>query len=111
MGTEPGRGGHEGSGTDRPPAPICAGRDWGIPLRQAHTGRDLWNEPENLNEGSYQSLEPPNKTQLVLALLPKVFAWARAMEPIQPLTSGVWKGDWSSPEKLGAMEKIQIEQS
>jgi hypothetical protein len=33
------------------------------------------------------------------------------MDPLQPLTSGVWKGDWSSPEKLTAFEKIQLNQS
>ena len=48
------------------------------------------------------SSEPANKVDLVLALLPKVFAWARAAGASQPLTSGVWEGDWSSPEKLGA---------
>jgi hypothetical protein len=72
---------------------------------------DLWNEPDNLNESSYGKIEPTNKSQLVLALLPKVFTWARAMDPLQPLTSGVWKGDWSSPEKLSAFEKIQLDQS
>jgi len=72
---------------------------------------DLWNEPDNTNGSSYGRLEPANKTQLVLGLLPKVFAWARATEPLQPLTSGVWKGDWSSPDKLSPMEKIQLEQS
>jgi hypothetical protein len=72
---------------------------------------DLWNEPDNPNDSSYKSLEPANKSQLVLALLPKVFAWARAMDAIQPLTSGVWRGDWSSPDKLNAFEKIQLEQS
>ena len=72
---------------------------------------DLWNEPDNLNDSSYRSLEPPNKIQLVQALLPKVFQWARAIDPLQPLTSGVWKGDWSSPEKLSPIEKIQLEQS
>jgi hypothetical protein len=72
---------------------------------------DLWNEPDNLNDGSYKSLEPPDKEQVVLALLPKVFGWARAMLPWQPLTSGVWKGDWSSPDKLSALEKIQLEES
>jgi len=30
---------------------------------------------------------------------------------MQPLTSGVWKGDWSAQEKLSAMEKIQLENS
>src|SRR5262249_3587153 len=28
-----------------------------------------------------------------------------------PLTSGLWHGDWSSPEKLSDIEKIQVEQS
>jgi hypothetical protein len=74
-------------------------------------GWDVWNEPDNDNASSYASSELPNKAQLVLALLPKVFAWAREAGAIQPLTSGVWKGDWSSPEKLTAMEKIQLDQS
>ena len=70
-------------------------------------GWDVWNEPDNDNQGSYRQLEPANKAELVQALLPKVFQWARAAGATQPLTSGVWKGDWSSPDKLGAMEKIQ----
>ena len=74
-------------------------------------GWDVWNEPDNKNEGSYGALEPKNKEELVLALLPKVFDWARNEHPTQPLTSGVWQGDWSSPDKLDAMEKIQIEMS
>jgi hypothetical protein len=74
-------------------------------------GWDVWNEPDNTNQGSYGDLEPKNKVELVLALLPKVFTWARKAHPTQPLTSGVWKGDWSSPEKLDAMESIQIEMS
>jgi hypothetical protein len=74
-------------------------------------GWDVWNEPDNDNQGSYGQLEPGNKAELVQALLPKVFQWARAAGATQPLTSGVWKGDWSSPDKLGAMEKIQTELS
>lgn len=74
-------------------------------------GWDVWNEPDNTNDGSYGELEPANKVELVQALLPKAFEWARAVEPMQPLTSGVWKGDWSSPSKLGPTEKIQIELS
>jgi hypothetical protein len=72
---------------------------------------DVWNEPDNTNQGSYGELEPKNKVALVLALLPKVFLWAREAHPRQPLTSGVWKGSWSSPENLDATEKIQIEMS
>jgi hypothetical protein len=74
-------------------------------------GWDVWNEPDNINRGSYEDLEPKNKVALILALLPKVFEWAREAHPTQPLTSGVWKDGWSSPDKLDAMEKIQIEMS
>jgi cellulase (glycosyl hydrolase family 5) len=78
---------------------------------------DIWNEPDNLNSGSYEKLEPANKVALVLALLPQAFEWARSAHPKQPLTSGVWKGDWSAseklsaPEKLSAMEKAQLDLS
>jgi hypothetical protein len=72
---------------------------------------DLWNEPDNENSGEYKKLDPANKKQIVLGLLPKVFGWAHAMEPNQPVTSGLWHGDWSSPDKLSPIEKIQVEQS
>jgi hypothetical protein len=74
-------------------------------------GWDVWNEPDNGNGGSYKDLEPKNKNELVVALLPKAFAWTRSAHPTQPLTSGVWKDDWSVPEKLGPGAKIQIETS
>ena len=74
-------------------------------------GWDVWNEPDNTNQGSYEKSEPKNKVALVQELLPKVFDWARDAHPSQPLTSGVWKGAWSSPEKLDPIEKIQIEKS
>ncbi|MEP6636449.1 MAG: 1,4-beta-xylanase, partial [Acidobacteriota bacterium] len=72
---------------------------------------DIWNEPDNTNQGSYGELEPKNKVELVLGLLPKAFAWAREAGAQQPLTSAVWKGDWSSPEKMDAMDRLQIELS
>jgi hypothetical protein len=71
-------------------------------------GWDVWNEPDNTNDGSYAKLEPPNKEELVLALLPRVFEWAREAGASQPLTSGVWTGDWSSLENLGPTGRIQI---
>ncbi len=74
-------------------------------------GWDVWNEPDNGNGGSYKDLEPKNKNELVIALLPRAFEWARAAHPTQPLTSGVWKDDWAIPEKLGPGAKIQIEMS
>jgi len=72
---------------------------------------DLWNEPDNGNGGAYGAVELKNKAALVLALLPQVFAWARSADPSQPLTSGVWEGDWSSAEKLSATAKVQLEES
>jgi hypothetical protein len=72
---------------------------------------DIWNEPDNLNTSSYGPQEPANKRDLVLALLPKAFRWARAARPSQPLTSGVWQGDWSSPDKWSPIARLQLEQS
>ena len=74
-------------------------------------GWDVWNEPDNDNASSYGKLEPKNKTDLVLPLMTKAFAWARAAGATQPLTSGVWKGTWGDPAKLSPMEKAQIELS
>lgn len=74
-------------------------------------GWDIWNEPDNTNDSSYGREEPKNKVQLVLALLPQAFAWARDAHPVQPLTSGVWHGDWSNPAKLEPMAKEQLEES
>ncbi len=74
-------------------------------------GWDVWNEPDNGNGSELKDIKPEAKVEIVLKLLPHVFEWARAMHPTQPLTSGVWKGDWSSPEKLSPMEEIQLELS
>jgi hypothetical protein len=72
---------------------------------------DVWNEPDNTNNNSYGSQEPKNKVDLVLALLPQVFAWCREAGVEQPLTSGVWKGNWSTDETLTPMERVQLENS
>ena len=72
---------------------------------------DIWNEPSNTNGGSYGKQEPANKKALVLALMPQAFAWARAAHPTQPLTSGVWTGEWYPESKLDPIQKVQIEES
>jgi len=72
---------------------------------------DVWNEPDNDNASSYRKIELPEKQKFVLVLLPEAFAWARSVHPIQPLTRGVWAGDWSSLEKLSPVARVQIEQS
>jgi len=71
---------------------------------------DVWNEPDNVSTSS-GAAEPAGKVAAVMAVLPTVFEWVRAGVPTQPLTSGLWKGDWSAPDKLSPMEKMQIELS
>ncbi len=72
---------------------------------------DLWNEPDNLNNPSYAVQDPPNKIELVEKLLPKVFEWARDAHPTQPLTSGLWQGDWTSMKTLTPIQRTQVEKS
>ena len=72
---------------------------------------DIWNEPDNRNGGDYAKQDPPNKVELIEKLLPMAFRWARSTNPEQPLTSGVWKGDWFKVGKLDPVEQIQIDNS
>jgi Cellulase (glycosyl hydrolase family 5) len=74
-------------------------------------GWDVWNEPSNTNQVAYGGDEPSNKKDLVRDLLPKVFAWAREAGASQPLTSGLWEGDWSSLKKFDPIGKIQLQES
>jgi hypothetical protein len=69
---------------------------------------DLWNEPENDNEGTYN--DPESKHSRVLELIPLVFDWAREAHPTQPLTSGIL-GDWKGPTGSNPVQKIQITNS
>lgn len=73
-------------------------------------GWDIWNEPDNGNDARFHE-NMSAKVQRVNELLPRAFAWARAMQPTQPLTSGVWTGDWSHPDRESATTKIQLAES
>jgi hypothetical protein len=75
---------------------------------------DLWNEPDNDNDGengAYGRFDPKNKAALVAKLLPQVYAWARSVDPTQPLTSGVWAGDWASESSMSEVARIQVRES
>jgi len=72
-------------------------------------GWDVWNEPDN--QGLDREGDVAEKVKRVNELLPRAFAWARAMHPTQPLTSGVWQGDWVHPEKESETTKIQLAES
>jgi hypothetical protein len=72
---------------------------------------DLFNEPDNINQPAYVKYEAENKADLALALLKKAFVWAREVDPCQPITAGVWAGDWSSSEKLSPINRYMLENS
>ncbi|TPG35243.1 cellulase family glycosylhydrolase [Mycolicibacterium hodleri] len=73
-------------------------------------GWDLWNEPDN-PASTYRAVERRDKADLVAALLPQVFQWARAVDPVQPLTSGVWQGSWADPRHRSEIAGIQLDNS
>jgi len=70
---------------------------------------DLMNEPDN-DSVQYKDEELSNKGEVALSLLKQEWAWARSARPTQPLTSGVWKDDWSEAG-LSAMARFQLEDS
>ena len=70
---------------------------------------DLWNEPDNPSR-QYRNVERSDKQQRVANLLPQVFSWARAVDPQQPLTSGVWDGEWDTAHR-NAISGIQLDNS
>jgi len=53
-------------------------------------GWDLFNEPNNPNTDAYGNIELRNKEEAAFELLRKTFAWAREVNPSQPLTAAVW---------------------
>ena len=78
---------------------------------------DLFNEADNENGNSYgdqgakQELPPAQKAERALDLLARTYAWARSAHPSQPLTSCVWRGDWSDPAKLSPMDRFHLANS
>ena len=72
---------------------------------------DIFNEPDNPNVSAYGDIESKNKPELALRLLKKSFVWAREVNPSQPITSGVWRGDYSDPNNLEEMGEFMIHNS
>lgn len=70
---------------------------------------DVWNEPDNgLEVSACDPVVLEAKATLVQPLLRKAFGWIRGMRPIQPLTSGIWLGDWSSDDLMTPLQRDQI---
>lgn len=70
---------------------------------------DVWNEPENRGPEDYAAYEAKDKFDLVARLLPQAFAWARAQNPTQPLTSALYThDDWAPGAHLDSIESVQL---
>lgn len=88
----------------------------GVVRRFAHDRRvvawDVWNEPDNGPDvANCQAEKLAAKAALVLPLIERAFAWARSEAPCQPLTSGVWLGDWSNRDRLTPLQAFQLDAS
>src|SRR3954447_7525804 len=80
-----------------------------LPRDDRVLGWDIWNEPDNgLGD---KERDVPKKVERANWLLPKAFAWARDMNPSQPLTSAVWVGNWTDPSLESTTTKIQLGES
>lgn len=73
---------------------------------------DLFNEPDNPNTNSYGPLELKDKDARAERLVRLSFQWARALDPEQPLTVGVWRGDvWDDVTKMNLVHRAAVELS
>lgn len=76
---------------------------------------DVYNEPDNVaNQPGRKELEVQDKQKYSLALLKKVMGWAREVNPSQPLTTGIWRGEianWGTLDSLPLVDKYMMENS
>jgi hypothetical protein len=73
---------------------------------------DLFNEPDNPNANSYGPLELKDKDARAERLVRLAFQWAREVDPEQPLTVGVWRGDvWNDLQKMNLVHRAAVELS
>ncbi len=74
-------------------------------------GWDVWNEPDNPNTNSYGTRDlGTSKADIVLPLLAKTFDWVRSANPTQPVTCGLWHGEWEE-SKLNDFHRLQRDAS
>lgn len=73
---------------------------------------DIFNEPDNLNTGSYKDDNyVAHKAELSMALLKKAVGWVRDIEPVQPLTMAPWQFEWSDDDKLTPLDNFMFTHS
>ena len=70
---------------------------------------DIFNEPDNLNTGSYKDVKYiKDKAVLSLQLMIKSIKWLRAIDPIQPITMAPWQSDWSESSTLSQIDHFMF---
>jgi hypothetical protein len=73
---------------------------------------DLYNEPDNIaGQPGRRQLEVDNKHLYSLKLLKKVMKWAREVDPSQPLTTGIWRGNidhWGTLDSLPDLDRYML---
>lgn len=76
---------------------------------------DVYNEPDNVaGQPGRKELEVNDKQKYSLVLLKKVMQWSREVNPSQPLTSGIWRGDishWGILDSLPEVDRYMVENS
>ena len=73
---------------------------------------DVFNEPDNLNTGSYKDDNyGVHKAQLAMDLLKITIAWIRAIDPIQPITMAPWQCGWSDDATSSQLDNFMFKQS
>ncbi len=76
---------------------------------------DVYNEPDNVaGQAGRKELEVKNKHEFSLKLLKKVMQWSREVNPKQPLTTGIWRGNidhWGTLDSLPAIDRFMLENS
>lgn len=76
---------------------------------------DVYNEPDNVaGQPGRRELELTDKQKYSLALLKKVIQWSREVDPSQPLTTGIWRGEvshWGTLDSLPDVDKYMMENS
>ena len=71
---------------------------------------DLFNEPDSPNP-AYRRHDPRGKSGLVSRLLERVFDWAVAVDPDQPLTVGVFNGTKRRAARTRPLARTVLERS
>ncbi len=72
---------------------------------------DLFNEPDQLDRDTIMAGSRDRKAAAATALCDQVFDWARAADPSQPLTVGVW--EWGDDDRVtpNDLNRLALERS